>query len=226
MPRRFVLAAALLAAAVPASSAAQQSPAAGQLSFGLYGGMARGGTWFNAGGNDFRVGWAPAVGATAEMRLNESFGVRGNLTYMHTKLPESDDVEISEDRMINLFAYDVGVSFRPLARDPKPVLASGYVFAGVGGVTADVHGFEETECLPVAIYLANGACVPGGRRTKLQLNVGLGVDAARLTDRVTLFGEAALHGFSSPPVTCDDCAAEDKTALMPRVVVGVRFRAR
>jgi hypothetical protein len=226
MRRRLVLAALLATAAAAPSAAAQASPY-GQLSFGLYGGLGSGGTWFHANDEDFGVGWGPLVGAVGEMRLSETVGVRGNLSYMHTRLPESDDIELGDERRINLFAYDVGLSWRPLARDPMPTLASAYAFAGVGGVTTDVHGFEESECMPVVVYLANGVCVPGGRTSKLQVNVGVGADAARLTENVTVFGEAAIHRFSSPARVCEDCGSgpEDRTAWMPRLVVGVRFQA-
>jgi hypothetical protein len=101
-------------------------------------------------------------------------------------------------------------------------LASTYLWAGGGGLTTDVAG--SGGC--AAEYPAgSGVCLPRdpGPATVGQAVVGAGVEMYPLYRGVTLFGEAALHGYRSPARVSRAAGAREGIAFTPMASGGVRF---
>jgi hypothetical protein len=94
--------------------------------------------------------------------------------------------------------YDAGVVLRPfLPSSAPPSIASTYLYLGAGGLTVS-RGTEVT-CIegpggPSSVCFANDA----GSATVGQGVVALGIELLPLSDRLTLFAEAALHAYDSP----------------------------
>lgn len=221
----------LVLACAPAAARAQQPggagyPATGQVSVGVYGGVAFNTPSFTAGGNDFGVGTGPVVGLTVANWISPRFGVRGHVAYMRTSLPENGSTEF--DPKVNHWLYDLDLLWRPMASNAAPVASSFYVLGGVGAVTSNMEGGSGTVsgCYLAAAYLANGVCVKSDAETKVQGVLGLGADVAPLGDFGALFAEAAVHGHGAPVELASSTTAEKKFVLTPRLSLGLKFRVR
>jgi hypothetical protein len=96
-------------------------------------------------------------------------------------VPEGDATFPENDWVFNNWLYDVGVVWRPwgFRSDVGRFRGSAYFMGGVGAITADRAG-------------------PLEGQTSLTVNVGVGADVARLSDRFGLFGELSLYGYPGP----------------------------
>jgi hypothetical protein len=226
----FRLASLLLLAAAPALAAQRPStmPQA-RITAALAVGGTLSSSWFSIGDKGWKPGAAPTVAVQAGFAVRPEIGIRGSAAYQQTSLKDPTDSGIGEGADFNVFTYDVEAVYRPLSHSTSRPLSAGYVVAGLGAVTANLHGFEDvpTPCAFVAVWVANGVCVPLRRTTKLALTAGLGTDIARLGNTLTAFGEYDVHGYSSPPrVYGGALNAKDHTAFTHRLLLGLRARVR
>jgi len=194
----------------------------GRLDVGVYAGAVYHSDWF-VNANSARSSWSPgtsgAVGVTASYRLSPSFGIRAHGLFGRTSLPTDDPASGSDPTVVTeVYAMD-GFWWPPLPkRFGKP-----YVFAGAGVHTTRITGGDSRQsCTPVTEGAAGGGCLSRDRSSTGQGSVGVGMDLVH-TGPVTVFSEAAVHGFNSP-VHVPGQAGEDRFVAMPRVVVGAKVR--
>ncbi|HEX8394867.1 MAG TPA: hypothetical protein VF665_21150 [Longimicrobium sp.] len=185
-------------------------------------------SWFRAEDQSFRPGASAAVGLVAEQRVTRKVGVRGQVAYTWTGMPESEAVEVEGG--INTWLYDLSITYRPLRDRPSPALANGYVFLGGGAVTTNVPGMVTLpgglgDACFVFPYRPLGACVLLKSVTRPAVTAGIGTDFARLGERAGAFAEYSVHGYASPSLELND-PAEGAFTLTHRLSVGVRARAR
>jgi hypothetical protein len=220
---------ALLLVAVPVllfatdrSLEAQANLRASKLDVGVYAGAVHHTDWFDNAGAAGRSSWSPgttgAVGVTASYRLSPSFGIRASGLFGRSSLPGDSAAGGDPTVVTEVYGMD-GFWWPPLDKPTGKI----YVFAGGGVHTARVTGGPSSRpCVAVTEGAAAGACIPRDRTSTAQGNVGVGMDLLS-TGAVTVFGEAAVHGFNSP-VRVSGQADEDKFVTMPRVVVGAKVR--
>ncbi|HEY0036738.1 MAG TPA: hypothetical protein VGB66_08630 [Longimicrobium sp.] len=235
-PRLPALALASLLA-VPCAAAAQvevDTPPAG-VELGVYTGGSYTTDWFTTPGADeaqeWRPGYAPAFGVTAQLWFEPRVGVRLHAAYLPQNLPGGGGLD-QRLRVVNSYLYDVDLVVRPFALStPNTLLQTVYLFLGGGGYTADVADFMspvEGGCVPQESWTPAGVCVPtdAGQGTTGMAVAGGGISLARISSRVEAFGEAAVHVYDSPAHVTDNASGEDRISFTPRAVIGLKVSAR
>jgi hypothetical protein len=225
------LAAAVVAAGTGREAQAQETMnrRASLFDLGLYAGGAYSTSWFKINDDGFKPGWSPIFGLTATYWATPSFGIRAHGAYMPSNFPEDGNgFDGNDDWAVNNWFYDLGVAFRPWITNmgTSNWLGSMYFFAAGGGLTSNVAGTNAINCAGVALYLANGVCLPteSDLGTVGQGVVGLGFDLIPITSAVGIFGELAVHGYESPAHIYGNIGTgEDKFAFTPRASLGVKF---
>jgi hypothetical protein len=246
----LLLAGALLGAATP--SGAQTEPLGpSRFDAAVYAGASWTSDWLAIRDTGFPVGWNPIFGGFATLWTQPRFGVRLHGAYIPSRLPRPDNLtltSIPEGRVLNIWLYDLDLMFRPFAGGASggEWLSSVYLFAGGGGLTANVAGDSSTVPFSVAgpfdrscvfPYAINNACLSysPSRATVGQGTLGAGFNLLPLTRNLALFAEAAVHVYDSPfhvgPVAAPedecliDCQARDMLAFTPRLIGGLRLAA-
>lgn len=230
-----------LCAAPFAVPAAAQKPVRGgtdsRVDLAVYGGGSWMGDWFRSGGEGFGIGWNPIFGGFVNGWATPRWGGRIHGAYIPSRLPTpdvSDLNSIPDGRRLNVWLYDAAVAYRPLGgRARRSLFSSAYLFAGVGAVTvnpAAPAGEGSRDCLEP--YDISDACLAPGPTTKVQGTLGGGVALLRLTDRIGVFAEGAVHvypspvgigvpGFSVGNPDCEDCIATGRLGPTTRLVGGL-----
>ncbi|HYE96962.1 MAG TPA: hypothetical protein VD962_12210 [Rubricoccaceae bacterium] len=227
-----------VAAALPAQ--AQDDLIARRASLfdlGIYAGGAWSSDWFTTPelGGEGEEGWSPGFssifGATATYWVSPSFGIRLHGAYMPSSLPEAGEIEHPEDYGMSNWLYDLDLVFRPWF-DRGGVMGSTHLFLGGGAISSSATGdFGSAECVP--FFAPAGVCISTEGRTSVRGVAGAHTDLTSL-GRVTLFGEAALHGFPAPVGICNEGPCEDEEltpgdasrsfVLMPRLELGTEIK--
>ena len=224
------LATSALAAALVAVGTAGQAQAqdmvvrtAPLFDIGIFGGGAWTSNWFNIGDNGYKPGFSPVFGAEATYWLSPTFGIRLDGKYLPEKLPQDEDTFTSDRWLSNDWFYDLDLVWRPMFWSSNGgFLGSMYVFLGGGGLTSDPVG--KSQCIGLALYLANGVCVPDNPKigTVGQGVAGLGFDVFPITSAIGIFLEGGVHGYDSPAHVAENAQnAEDKFAFTPYAVLGL-----
>jgi hypothetical protein len=226
------LAAALVVAGAVGDAQAQDDMTgrrASRFDLGIYAGGAYTTDWFQLDETGFKPGVSPIFGAQATFWLSPTFGVRLNGAYTPQKLPQDDEVIESDRWLVNTWLYDLDLVWRPMFWSAgSPWMSSLYLFAGGGGVTSDPAGGPEdvNSCVPVALYIVNGVCVPANPSfgTVGQGTAGFGFDLIPLGSSLGVFLEAAVHGYDSPAhvYNADEQEADDRFTFTPRLVLGLK----
>jgi len=201
MKRLLTSAAAAAVMLAGSGSGAQAQGAASLFDLAVYGGIGYDYNWLtnliSAGQRSDRLspGFAPGVGASATFWAADAFGVRSNVWYQDTDLPEG-----ARPQIVNSWFYDLSLVMRPwVARtEGSRLLSSLYVFVGGGGFTANPPGSGLGCVEPYA--QAAGAClaVDWEKSTVGQGTAGFGWDVFNLTDNIGLFTELAGYVYDSP----------------------------
>jgi|GEM_PF-2018218 len=199
------------------------------LDLGVYGGGAVTSRWFEAGGDAYKVGYAPIVGFNATFWTTPSLGIRLHGAYMPSHVPFASDgffdIFPEEDAfepgryVLNNYFYDLSLVFRPFHADSAARWwRNAYFFAGGGGLTTDPAG-DPRPC----VLGARGVCLPyrPEAATVGQVTAGAGMTLLGLGERLSLFGELGFHGYDSPVHVPENSAAEDRFALTTRLVIGL-----
>jgi hypothetical protein len=233
--RWSVLAVAALLA-LPGAAGAQvevDTPPAG-VELGIYTGGSYTTDWFTTPGadeaEDWRPGYAPALGAVVQLWLEPRVGVRLHGAYLPQNLPGGGGLD-QRLRVVNSYLYDLDLVVRPFALStPNTLLQTVYLFVGGGGYTADVADFMAPGggCVPQESWTPAGVCVPtdAGQGTTGMAVVGGGISLARISSRVEAFGEAAVHVYDSPAHVTDNASGEDRLSFTPRAVIGLKASLR
>jgi hypothetical protein len=222
---------------MPCAAAAQvevDTPPAG-VELGVYTGGSYTTDWFTTPGageaEEWRPGYAPDFGVTAQLWFEPRVGVRLHAAYLPQNLPGGGGLD-QRLRVVNSYLYDVDLVVRPFALStPNTLLQTVYLFLGGGGYTADVADFmapEEGGCVPQESWTPAGVCVPtdAGQGTTGMAVAGGGISLARISSRVEAFGEAAVHVYDSPAHVTDNAPGEDRLSFTPRAVIGLKVSLR
>lgn len=194
---------ALLGAAALAAALGGEADAQGRrFDVGLYAGGAYTSGWFEAavpgdsvagGGETYRVGVAPILGAAATFWARPSIGLRLHGAYMPSGLPspESFGSGMEQDNLLT----DLSLVFRPF-HGRAGRLSSAYVFAGGGMLRTHVDAEGDARCL----FVPQGACLSSDANlaTVGQGVLGIGADLRPVSRTLWLFTELAAHGYDSP----------------------------
>lgn len=221
-----------LAAMTAARADAQEIGAPGHtglVDIGIHTGGSYTSPWFTTPGADGADGWdpgyAPAIGAFAQIWVDPRFGVRVHGAYLPQNLPGQGGLDQST-RVANSYLYDVDLVVRPFVLStPNTLLQTVYLFVGGGGYTADVGDFMapgEGSCIPHEAWAPAGVCVStaADRSTTGMAVAGAGISLARVTNDVEAFGEIAAHAYDSPAHVAGE--GSDRLSWSPRAVIGVK----
>lgn len=257
MNRYFASAAAaafvVVATGVEAGEAeAQEFPdrVASQFDLGFYAGGSISSRWYDANAafdeQAYKIGYAPIIGGQGTLWFTPTIGARLHLGYAPSRPPsQSDgffDVFFFGDEFddtgwpVNNWLYDLSLAFRPFITNPDvgDALASTYFFVGGGGYTANLAGDQDGRTEGCAAgMMQHGVCYPieGNLAHVGQGTVGAGIGLVPLAGPVGLFGEVALHGYSSPvhtgPGWTDTpgfpAEGEDRFTVNTRIAAGINF---
>ena len=203
----------------------------GLIDVGIHTGGSYTTDWFTTPGAEGEQGWnpgyAPAFGGFAQLWLDPRFGVRIHGAYLPQNLPEQGGLDQST-RVVNSYLYDVDLVLRPFVLStPNRLLQTVYLFAGGGGYTADTGDFMapgQESCIPHEAWTPGGICVStdADYSTTGMAVAGAGISLARVTGDVEAFGEVAVHAYDSPAHVSEDAVGEDRVALTPRAVIGLK----
>lgn len=239
----FALALATAAGDLFAQEAPVRRPS--RFDLGVYAGGSWTSDWLEVKDVGFGIGYNPIFGGFGTAWAQPRFGVRLHGAYIPSELPQADEEfqAVPDGRLLNVWLYDLDLMYRPFVErtDAPYWLSSVYLFAGGGGLTANVAGESSPEptnprrdC--VYPYTLSDACLSydPSYATVGQGTLGAGVNLFPLTNRIGLFGELGLHVYDSPfhlfgnpargDEECDvDCVGEDLLAFTPRLVAGVKL---
>lgn len=230
---------ALLLVAVPpilaaAPAAAQERTGPSRFDVGVYGGAVWTGSWLEVRDVDFSIGTNPAVGTVATYWPARKVGIRAHAGYVPAPLPQADGTEltsIDDDRVLNLWLYDLSLAFRPWAPAATEVggpLSGAHLYAGIGGVTVDPAG--DGGC--IFPYSISDACLTRDPTRELQFTAGVSTGVIRVAGPVGVFFDAGAHVYDSPFTrgapdfdpddVCDvECIGDSNTGISVRGVVGL-----
>ncbi len=200
----------------------------------------------DAGGEQsYRPGYAPVAGLTATYWATPVFGLRAHGAYapMRQPFPADGTFDVFDEELgdrsryhINTYLYDLSLALRPFAMNDARWLSGVYLWAGGGGVTANVAG-DGNGLGCEANALSQGACLPYEveHATVGQGTVGAGMDFFPVTNALSLFGELGFHIYDSPvhvgegwlaplvvPTGGTARIADDRTAVTGRLVIGLK----
>jgi hypothetical protein len=200
----------------------------------------------NDDGESFQPGYAPFFGAHLTFWATPVIGLRVHGAYAPMRLPSDpsdgffdgfDNVGERAAYTLNSWFYDAELVVRPFFNATSSrLLSSVYFWAGGGGLTVDQAGEDLAVCQ--ATLLTLGACLSHepAQATVGQGTAGAGIDLFWLGRSLALFGEAGVHVYDSPvhvgdewvgPITAPTGArvrvADDRTAVTPRLVVGLKL---
>jgi len=216
----------LAGAAAPAAGQEMHTVRAPRTELGIYVGGSATSRWYDAytatvsGGavtartaeQAFKPGYAPIAGLVASYWITPAVGLRLHGAYAPMRVPSFstgafDLFDNAGDRQfyaVNTYLYDLDLVLKPFVTSTTAGdrLASVYLFAGGGGLTANVAG--KGGCEPGTF--ANGACLPRDARdaTVGQGTAGAGMNLLHLGSSAAVFGELAAHVYDSPVHVGDD----------------------
>lgn len=188
-------------------------------------------------------GYAPIAGLTGTFWATPMFGVRAHGAYAPMRLPFATDNAFDgfgdaaterDSYVVNTYLYDLSLVARPFVMNDARWLNGVYLWAGGGGVTANVGG--DTGCEPGTVALQ--ACLPRDweNATVGQGTAGAGMTLLPLSSSLGLFGELGFHVYDSPVHVGDGWLgvqqvpaggtiriADDRTAVTGRLVLGLKL---
>ena len=172
---------------------------ASQFELAAHAGAAYTTPWFSTPMGGGSVGPGETAGAHATFWFSPRVGARASASYAagSVESPNSLFTSRNESFRTHMALYDAGVVLRPFFfSGAPPSITSTYLYLGAGGLTAS-RGTEVTCSAPSS---GPGECLAKdvGSATVAQGVVALGIELLPLSDRLTLFAEAALHAYDSP----------------------------
>jgi hypothetical protein len=194
---------------------------------GVYAGWSGTSKWANdANDRTVTIGTSnPVFGLISNYWFTPRIGVRAHGGYIPASIGVKDVTDFpsffggSSERTVNVWLYDLNLVFRPWIETNPGLLGGMYLFAGGGGLTANMAGDRD-------LAVGNGVVMSGSptKSSVGQGNVGLGLDIISLTDNIGAFVEACVHGYS-PPTWVNEAtgASEPGLAYTGRVVAGLKL---